>query len=103
VLVLVLALTWCVWPAEAQEPQKWRVRVWDDGSRYTMMIMVQPEMDHMLMRIHYQWWPNGDRTQPMEEWQIAPPIPPRVLHWMERRISKHLDRLEAEGVYVRPE
>ena len=81
---------------------KYFSRVWDDGSRYTMDIYVQPETDAMLMRTTWEWWIGGDRRNTVQVVQIAAPMPPRVVYWLEKRAGKHLDRLEEEGVWVRP-
>jgi len=115
-VALVLILMWCTVPARSgtielsdgewvtiDGEMKYFSRVWDDGRRFTIDIYVQPEMDRMLMRTTCEWWANGNRNNPVQVVQNTAPIPPRVLYWMEKRIGKHLDRLEAEGVYTRPE
>jgi len=81
---------------------KYYSRVWDDGRRWTWDIYVEPETDAMLMRLTEEWWIGGDRRTPVQVVQLVAPVPPRVVYWLEKRATKHLDRLEDEGVWYRP-
>lgn len=116
-VALILIMFWCTAPAESDVVErlddgewlgldgekKYFSRVWGDGRRFRIDIYVQPEMDCMLIRIHEEWWIDGDRGTTTQVQEIAAPLPPRIIYWIEKRAGKHLDRLEDEGVYVRPE
>lgn len=76
--------------------ERWISRVWDDGRRWTVSINTQPPRRAMLLRLRREWWADGDRSNPSRITEDVVPLPPHILEWMLKRITKHLERLPPE-------